>query len=166
LRLHAEQLTRSGGAVLAAELGAASADHIDHASDHDLAAMRAAGTSAVLLPGASFSMRLPFPDGRRIWDSGVTVALGTDCNPGTSFLETMPFVIALAVLGMGLTPEEAVWAATRGSAHSLRLDDRGWLGPGARADLVVLDAPSHRHLPYRPDGNLVARVVVGGEVVA
>lgn len=166
VRMHVEQLGRTGGAALAAELGAASADHLDHADDEDLAALRAAGTAAVLLPAVSFSMQLPYPDGRRIWDSGVTVALGTDCNPGTAYVETMPFVVALAVLGMGLTPEEAVWAATRGSARSLLLDDRGWLGPGARADLVVLDAPSHRHIPYRPDGDLVARVVAGGEVVA
>jgi imidazolonepropionase len=166
VRMHVEQLARTGGAALAAELGAASADHLDNADDEDLAALRAAGTAAVLLPAVSFSMHLPYPDGRRIWDSGVTVALGTDCNPGTAYVETMPFVVTLAVLGMGLTPEEAVWAATRGSARSLLLDDRGWLGPGARADLVLLDAPSHRHIPYRPDGDLVARVVAGGQVVA
>lgn len=165
VRIHAEQLGRTGGAALAAELGAASADHLDHATDDDLAAMRRAGTAAVLLPGVSFAMRLPYPDGRRIWESGVTVALGTDCNPGSAWIETMPFVIALAVLGMGLTPDEAMWAATAGSARSLRLDDRGWLGPGSRADIVVLDAPSHRHLAYRPDGRLVSRVIVGGEVV-
>ena len=166
LRLHTEQLSHSGGAALAAELGAASADHLDHATDDDLAALAAAGTAAVLLPAVSFSLRLPYPDGRRIWDSGVTVALGTDCNPGSAFVETMPFVIALATQACGLLPEEAVWAATRGSALSLGADDRGRLAPGSAGDLVILDAPSRTHLSYRPDGNLVASVVKSGVVVA
>jgi len=164
-RIHADQLGRVGAADLAAELSAASADHLDHATDADLAAMRSAGTTAVLLPAVSFSMRLPYPDGRRIWDSGVTVALATDCNPGTANVESMPFVVALAALNMGLTPDEAVWAATRGSARSLRLDDRGHLVPGAVADLVILDAPSHLHIPYRPDADLVAAVVKSGVVL-
>ena len=127
--------------------------------------MRRSGTVAVLLPGVSFSMRLPYPAGRRVWDSGVTVALATDCNPGTSWIETMPFVIALASLNMGLTPEEALWAATRGSALSLRLDDRGHLVAGAIGDLAVLDAPSYLHLPYRPDADIVAAVVKRGVVI-
>ncbi|MCJ7782003.1 MAG: amidohydrolase family protein, partial [Acidimicrobiia bacterium] len=124
-----------------------------------------AGTSAVLLPAVSFSKRLPYPDGRRVWDSGVTVALATDCNPGTAYVESMPFVIALAALNMGLTPDEAVWAATRGSAQSLDLDDRGHLIPGAVADLVILDAPTHLHIPYRPDADLVVAVVKRGVVL-
>ena len=165
LRVHADQLGRIGAAELAADLGAASADHLDHATDEDLAAMRRSGTVAVLLPGVSFSMRLPYPAGRRVWDSGVTVALATDCNPGTSWIETMPFVIALASLNMGLTPEEALWAATRGSALSLRLDDRGHLVAGAIGDLAVLDAPSYLHLPYRPDADIVAAVVKRGVVI-
>ncbi len=164
-RVHADQLGRVGAADLAAELSAASADHLDHATDADLAAMRSAGTTAVLLPAVSFSMRLAYPDGRRIWDSGVTVALATDCNPGTSNVESMPFVVALATLNMGLTPDEAVWAATRGSARSLRLDDRGHLLRGAVADLVILDAPSHLHIPYRPGADLVAAVVKSGVVL-
>ncbi len=165
IRMHTEQLSRNGGAQMAAEVGAASADHLDHATDGDLRALADAGTAAVLLPTVSFSMRLPYPDARRVWDSGATVALATDCNPGTSYVETMPLVIALASLEMGLTPEEAVWAATRGAALSLRLEDRGVIAPGAVADLVVLDAPSYTHLPYRPDGGLVSQVVKRGRVV-
>jgi imidazolonepropionase len=164
-RVHADQLGRVGAAHLAADLSAASADHLDHATDEDLVAMRAAGTVAVLLPAVSFSMRLPYPDGRRVWDSGVTVALATDCNPGTAYVESMPFVVALAALNMGLTPDEAVWAATRGSARSLKLDDRGHLVRGAVADLVLLDAPTHLHIPYRPDADLVAAVVKTGVVL-
>ena len=165
VRVHADQLGRVGAAHLAAELSAASADHLDHATDEDLAAMNAAGTSAVLLPAVSFSMRLPYPEGRRIWDSGVTVALATDCNPGTANVESMPFVAALATLNMGLTPDEAIWAATRGGALSLRLEDRGHLLPGAVADLVILDAPTHLHIPYRPDADLIAAVVKGGVIL-
>ncbi len=165
LRIHADQLGRVGAADLAADLSAARADHLDHATDEDLAAMRDAGTSAVLLPAVSFSIRLPYPDGRRVWDSGVPVALPTDCNPGTAYVESMPFVIALAALNMGLTPDEAVWAATRGSARSLNLEDRGHLTRGAVADLVILDAPTHLHIPYRPDADLIAAVVKRGVVL-
>jgi imidazolonepropionase len=165
LRLHAEQLTHTGAALLAAELGAASADHLDHATAEDAAALAAAGVVATLLPGASFSMRSPQAPGRMLWDAGVMVAIATDCNPGTSNIESMPLVIALACLEMGLTPEEAVWAATLGGARSLRLGDRGRVVPGAVADLVVLDAPSYRHIPYRPGTDLVWQVMKSGEVV-
>jgi imidazolonepropionase len=164
-RLHADQLSRIGAAALAAELGAISADHLDHATDADLAALRRAGTVAVLLPAVSFSMQSPFPDGRRVWDSGVTVAIATDCNPGTAWVETMPFIISLACLEMGLTPEEAVWAATRGGALAVGEEDKGRVAAGAVADLVVLDAPSYLHIPYRPDGDLVWRVVKSGRVI-
>ena len=165
LRIHADQLSRIGAAALGADVRAVSADHLDNATDDDLAAMRSAGTTAVLLPAVSFSMRLPYPDGRRIWDSGVTVALATDCNPGTANVESMPFVVALAVLNMGLTADEAIWAATRGGARSLGLDDRGRLVPGAIADLAILDAPTHLHIAYRPDADIVAAVVKRGEVM-
>ena len=165
-RLHAEQLTHTGAAALAADIGAASADHLDHATEDDAALLRGSGVVAVLLPAASFSMRSPQAPGRMLWDSGVKVAVATDCNPGTSNVESMPFVIAVACLEMGLTPEEAVWAATRGGALALRLEDRGMLVPGALADLVILDAPSYTQLPYRPGSNLVWKVVKGGEVVA
>lgn len=165
LRVHADQLAASGGAALAAELGAASADHLDHIGDADIAALRAAGTVAVLLPGVGLSLRLPQPGARALWDGGVPVALATDCNPGTSNIETMPFIIAIGCLEMGLTVEEAVWAGTRGGARALQLDDRGMVAPGAVGDLVVLDHPSYLHLPYRPDAPAVQAVVKGGATV-
>ncbi|MGI9666315.1 MAG: imidazolonepropionase [Acidimicrobiia bacterium] len=163
IRLHADQLSRTGGAALAAELGAASADHLDHATDNDLEALADAGTVAVLLPGVSYAMREPAPDGRRFWDSGVEVAIATDCNPGTSYIETMQFVISLAVVESNLTAGEAVWAATAGGARSLLLDDRGAVVPGMVGDLVAIGAPSHEHLAYRPDGDLVDLVVKSGQ---
>jgi imidazolonepropionase len=165
IRIHADQLGRVGAAALAADLCAVSADHLDYATTEDLALMRSAGTVAVLLPAVSFSMRLPYSDGRVIWDSGVSVALATDCNPGTANVESMPFVIALAVVNMGLTADEAVWAATLGGARALGLDDRGHLVPGAIGDLVVLDAPTHLHIAYRPAADIVAAVVKRGEIL-
>lgn len=164
-RLHAEQLTHTGAAALSAEVGAASADHLDHATPDDAAELAAAGVVAVMLPGAGFSMRTAQAPARMLWDAGVTVAIATDCNPGTSYVDNMQFVIALACLEMGLTPDEAVWAATRGGAMSLRRADLGIIRPGAAADLVILDLPSHRHIPYRPGTDLVWKVVKSGEVV-
>ncbi len=164
-RIHAEQLAHTGAARLAAELAAVSADHLDHATPADAAALRQAGVVAVLLPAASFSMRARQAPARMLWDAGVTVALATDCNPGTSYVESMPFVIALACLEMGLTPEEALWAATRGGALALDELDKGWLVEGAVADLAVLEAPSYRHLPHRPGSDLVWAVVKDGAVV-
>lgn len=165
IRIHADQLGRVGAAALAADLAAVSADHLDYASTEDLVLMRSAGTVAVLLPAVSFSMRLPYADGRVIWDSGVSVALATDCNPGTANVESMPFVIALAVLNLGLTADEAVWAATLGGARALGLTDRGHLVPGAIGDLVLLDAPTHLHIAYRPAADIVAAVVKRGEIL-
>jgi imidazolonepropionase len=162
VRLHVEQLGRTGGAALAAEIGAIAADHLDHATDEDLGALARAGTVAVLLPGVSFSMREKAPNGRRFWDAGVTVAIATDCNPGTAYIETMPFIISLASVASGLTPAESVWAATRGGALALGLHDRAVLSPGKLADLVILDAPSYEHLVYRPDGALVSQVIKRG----
>lgn len=161
LRVHANELAASGGAQLAAELGAASADHLAYVDQHDARALAEAGVVAVLLPTTTFSLRTRrYAPGRELWDAGVTIGLGTDCNPGTSYTESMPFVVALACLELGLTPEEAVWAATRGSALSLRRNDIGRVTVGARGDVVVLDAPSYRHLPYRPGTNLAWRTVV------
>jgi imidazolonepropionase len=165
VRLHVEQLGHTGGAALAAEVGAVAADHLDHATEDDLEALARAGTVAVLLPGVSYSMRERAPDGRRFWDAGITVAVATDCNPGTAYIETMPFIISLAALTAGLTPAESVWAATRGGALALGLRDRGVLASGMLADLVILDAPSYEHLTYRPDGGLVAQVIKRGILV-
>ena len=165
-RLHANQLARSGGVQLAAEVGAVSADHLDYLEDEDIAVLAASGTVAVLLPGVSFSLRLPQARGRDLWDAGVPVALATDCNPGTSYVETMSFVVALACQEMGLSPERAMWSATRGGALALGLEDRGRLVPGALGDLVVLCHPSYVHLAYRPDAVAVGRVVKRGIPVA
>lgn len=163
-RVHANQLRHGDGVQLACEVGAASADHCTHLTDDDVTALADTGVVATLVPGADFSTRSPvFPDGRRAWDAGVTVALATDCNPGTSFTTSMPFVIALAVRECGLTPSEAVWAATAGGAAALRRDDIGRITVGARADLAVLAAPSHVHLAYRPGVPLVVEVVRGGQ---
>lgn len=161
-RVHACQLGPGEGASLAAELGAASADHLDHAIAEDAEALAHAGVAAVLLPGASYTLGGRHAPARMIWDAGCTVALASDCNPGTSYLEAMGLVISLAVVEMGLTAEEAIWAATRGGALSLGLEDRGVVQPGMVADLVVLDAPNPTHIPYRPATNLVWRVVAGG----
>ena len=130
--------------------GAASVDHCTYLSDGDVDALGAAGTTvATLLPGVEFSTRSPYPDARRLLDAGVSIALATDCNPGTCYSSSMPFVLALAVREMRLTPGEALRAATVGSATSLRRNDIGRIAPGMRADLTVLDAPSYLHLSYR-----------------
>ncbi|WP_042375332.1 imidazolonepropionase [Streptacidiphilus neutrinimicus] len=163
-RVHANQLTQGPGVQLAVELGAASADHCTHLSDEDVKALADARetTVATLLPGAEFSTRAVYPDARRLIDAGATVALSTDCNPGSSFTSSMSFCIAVAVRDMGMTPDEAVVAATLGGARALRRTDVGHLAPGARADLALLDAPSHVHLAYRPGVPLVSAVWQGG----
>lgn len=158
LRVHGNQLSAGPGVQLAVELGAASVDHCTHLSAADVDALAAGDTVATLLPGAEFSTRSPYPDGQRLLGAGITVALATDCNPGTSNTSSMPFVIALAVRELHMTPAEALWAATAGAARSLRRDDVGRLAPGARADLTVLDAPSYLHLAYRP-GVPIARAL-------
>jgi imidazolonepropionase len=167
LRIHADELAHSGGARLAAELGCRSADHLAHVDEGDARALAVAGTVATILPATTFSLRTHhYAPAAMLWDVGVTVALATDCNPGTSYTESMSFVVALACLEAGFTPEQAVWAATRGGALALDLDDRGHLVPGAVGDLIVLDAESYRHVPYRPGTNLVTTVVKRGAVVA
>ncbi|NEA44336.1 imidazolonepropionase [Streptomyces sp. SID11385] len=157
-RVHANQLTYGPGVQLAVELGAASADHCTHLTGEDVAALAASDTVATLLPGAEFSTRAEWPDARRLLDAGATVALSTDCNPGSSYTSSMPFCLALAVRDMGMTPDEAVWSATAGGARALRRTDVGALTPGARADLQILDAPSHVHFAYRPGVPLVEEV--------
>ncbi len=161
-RVHANQLGPGEGVRLAVALGAASVDHCTYLSDDDVAALAASDTVATLLPGVEFSTRQPYPDARRLLDAGATVALASDCNPGSSFTSSMPLMIALAVREMGMTPAEAVWAATAGGARALRRDDVGAIVPGMRADLVLLDAPTRVHLAYRPGVPLVARVWKGG----
>lgn len=157
-RIHANQLSYGPGVQLAVELDAASADHCTHLTDADVDALAHSDTVATLLPGAEFSTRAQWPDARRLLDAGATVALSTDCNPGSSYTSSVPFCIALAVRDMGMTPDEAVWSATAGGAAALRRTDVGRLVPGARADLLVLDAPSHVHLAYRPGVPLVSQV--------
>lgn len=163
VRVHGHQLGRTGGVQLAVELDAASVDHVVHLDEGDVEALAGSGTVATLLPGADFCTGGPFPDGRRLWNAGATVALGADCNPGTSYTTSLPFCVALAVRECGLAVDEAVWAATAGGARALRRDDVGRLTPGSRADLVVLDAPTHVHLAYRPGVPLVRRVLRAGE---
>ncbi|MGX2995096.1 imidazolonepropionase [Streptomyces sp. JNUCC 64] len=157
-RVHANQLSYGPGVRLAVELGAASADHCTHLTDEDVTALADGDTVATLLPGAEFSTRAAWPDARRLLDAGVTVALSTDCNPGSSFTTSVPFCVALAVRDMGMTPDEAVWSATAGGAAALRRADVGRVVPGAYADLLLLDAPSHVHLAYRPGVPLVTAV--------
>lgn len=159
LRVHAGQLGESAGVRLAVELGAASVDHCTYLSAADIDALADSPTVATLLPGVEFSTRHPYPDGRRLLDAGVAIAIACDCNPGSSYTTSMPLCIALAVREMGLTPEEALRAATAGGAAALRRTDIGHLGLGARADLVVLDAPTYVHLAYRPGVPLVHRVL-------
>jgi len=161
-RVHGNQLGPGEGVRLAVAMGAASVDHCTYLDDEDVTALAGSDTVATLLPGVEFSTRQPYPDARRLIDAGVMVALASDCNPGSSFTSSMPLMIALAVREMGMTPSEAVWAATAGGARALRRDDVGALAPGMRADLVLLDAPTRVHLAYRPGVPLVQSVWIGG----
>jgi imidazolonepropionase len=181
-RVHGNQLSAGPGVRLAVEVGAASVDHCTHLSDADVEALAASwagdagavasagsdagtGTVATLLPAVEFSTRSPYPDARRLLAAGVPVALATDCNPGSGYSSSMPFVVALAVREMRMSPAEALWSATAGGAAALRRDDVGHLRVGARADLSVLDAPSHLYLAYRPGVPLVAQVWKDGAKV-
>jgi imidazolonepropionase len=165
LRVHGNQLGFGEGVRLAVELGATSVDHCTYMTDDDIAALAASDTVATFLPATDFSTRQPYPDARRAIDAGVSVAVATNCNPGSSYTTSMAFCIALAVRDMHMTPEEALLAATTGGARALRRDDVGRLTPGARADALVLDAPSYTHLVYRPGVPLVGAVVMAGQVV-
>ncbi|HTL40021.1 MAG TPA: imidazolonepropionase [Pseudolysinimonas sp.] len=160
LRLHAAQLAPSPEAIaMGVALGAASIDHCTYLTDADIDLLAQSSTVATLLPGVEFSTRQPYPDARRLTDAGVAIALACDCNPGSSFTTSMPLCVALAVREMGLTPYEALRAATLGGARALRRPELGRLGVGSRADLVVLDAPSYVHLAYRPGVPLVHTVL-------
>jgi imidazolonepropionase len=162
-RLHANQLGHGPGVQLAVEMGCASADHCTYLSDPDIEALAASSTVATFLPATDFSTRQPYPDARRVIEAGATVALATNCNPGSSFTSSMAFCIALAVRDMHMTIEEALQAATVGGAAALRRPELGRLVPGSRADVVVLDAPSYTHLVYRPGMQLVFGVLLAGQ---
>lgn len=161
LRVHGNQLGHGPGVGLAVQLGAASVDHCTFLSDADVDALAGSSTVATLLPGVEFSTKSPYPDARRLIDAGVSVALASDCNPGTCYSSSIPFAIAVAVRDMGMTPAEALLAATSGAAKSLRRNDIGVIRVGARTDLTVLDAPSYLHIPYRP-GVPIAKIADHG----
>jgi imidazolonepropionase len=162
LRLHANQLGPGDGVLLGVEMGCASVDHCTYLDDRDIEALSGSATVATFLPATDFSTRQPYPDARRVVDAGATVALAANCNPGSSYTTSMPFCIALAVRELGMTPDEAVLAATAGGAAALRRDDIGRLAPGSRADLIVLDASSPIDFVYRPGVPIVANTMIGG----
>jgi len=148
-RIHGNQLGDTGGAELAAEMKLASVDHCTHVSDSTLEALAANDVVATLLPGAEFFTRSLYPDARRYFKAGITVALASDCNPGSSFMTSMPVIISMAIRDMYFTPAQALYAATMGGANALQRDDVGHLKVGAKADYVIWDAPNYLHIPYR-----------------
>ena len=166
LRVHGNQLGPGAGVQLAVELGAASVDHCTYLTNADVDALARSGTVATLLPATDFCTRQPYPDARRLLDAGASVAVATNCNPGSSYTSSMPFCLALAVRDMGMTVDEALTAATLGGARALRRDDIGHLGVGARGDAVMLDAPSPTHLIYRPGMPLIAETISAGVIAA
>lgn len=163
-KIHAEQRSRNCGAVLAARSGAVSADHLEYATAEDMQALAAAGVVGVVLPGASLVLGGPPPPGRPLLEAGCTVALATDCNPGTCNSESMPLMISLAVALAGLTPAQAVVAATAGGAAALGLDDRGILRAGMRCDAVILASPHWVDIAYHLGGDVVANVILKGRL--
>jgi imidazolonepropionase len=165
LRLHANQLTEGAGMEIAAKFGVASADHCSHFTDLDIAAVKTAGVVVTLLPGAEFSTRASYPDAQRLIDAGVTVAIATDCNPGSSYTTSMPLMIALAVREMRMSPAEAIWAATKGGASALLRNDVGVIRAGAKADFIVLNSAEPIDLAYRPGVDLVKQVWRAGELL-
>ena len=164
-RIHANQLAQGGGVQLAVELDCASADHCTHLSDKDIEALASSNTVATLLPGAEFSTRATYPDAKKLFAAGVTVALATDCNPGSSYTTSMGFCIAIAIRDMGFSPEQAIWSATLGGAKALRRTDVGALSVGMSADLSILSAPSFRHLGYRPGVDQISQVLKSGKTI-
>jgi imidazolonepropionase len=165
LRLHANQLGHGDGARLGVELGCVSVDHCTYLADRDVEALAGSPTVATFLPATDFSTRQPYPDARRVIDAGATVALAANCNPGSSYTTSMPFCVALAVRELGMTPDEAIMAATVGGARALHRDDVGALMPGASADLIILDAKSPIDFVYRPGVPIVGLTMVRGAVV-
>jgi len=161
-RIHANQLSAGRGIELAVELGCASADHCTHLTNKDIEMLAGSNTVATLLPGAEFSTRSAYPDARALFEAGVRVAIATDCNPGSSYTSSMAFCISIAVREMHFSPEQALWSATLGGALALQREDVGMLSIGKSADFVVLDAPSFRHIPYRPGVDLVEQTFISG----
>jgi imidazolonepropionase len=161
-RIHANQLSSSRAVELAVELDCASADHLTHLTDKEIDLLAKSNTVATLLPGAEFSTRSEYPDARRLFAAGATVAIATDCNPGSSYTTSMPFCIAVAVRDMHFTIEQAIYSATMGGAKALQRDDVGLLSVGKAADFVVLDAPSYSHLAYRPGVDLISETFIAG----
>ena len=164
-RMHANQLANIGAIELAVELDCASADHCTHLTDRQVELVAASETVVTLLPGAEFSTRSQAPNARRLLDAGVKIALATDCNPGSSYTTSMPFVMAVAIREMRLTPAEALQAATVGGARALRQSDLGRIKPGYSANLALLRAPSYLHLTYRPGVSLVAQTWSRGKLI-
>jgi len=164
-RIHANQLAQGGGVQLAVELDCASADHCTHLSAKDIEALAGSNTVATLLPGAEFSTRATYPDAKKLFAAGVTVALATDCNPGSSYTTSMSFCIAVGIRDMGFSPEQAIWSATLGGAKALRRTDVGALSVGMSADLSILSAPSFRHLGYRPGVDQISQVLRSGKTI-
>jgi imidazolonepropionase len=157
-RIHANQLQEGQGVRLGVELDAASVDHVSHLTEKDIQALSTSNTVATLLPGAEFSTRSAYPDVRPLLEASITVALASDCNPGSSYTTSMPFIIAVAVREMHFSPEQALWSATMGGAKALRRDDIGHLFEGARANFSILSADSYIHLAYRPGVQLIEQV--------
>jgi imidazolonepropionase len=167
LKIHADEVNDLGGAALAAELQTVSAEHLLATSDQNLAAMATAGVIAVLLPGTAYCLRKPYARARRMVELGVPVALATDCNPGSCYTESMPFIFGLAVLHMDLSPDEALVAATINGAYSVQMADRvGSLEVGKQADFILLEGKSPAVLAYHAGVSPVVKVFKRGEQVA
>ncbi|MEY3454480.1 MAG: hypothetical protein RLZZ147_605 [Actinomycetota bacterium] len=164
-RIHANQLEQGDAVALAVELGCASVDHLTYFKQSDIEKLANSKTVATLLPGAEFSTRSKYPDARKLIDAGITVAIASDCNPGSSYTTSMPLMIALAVREMFFTPEQALWSATKGGALALQREDVGHLSIGAKADFVILRESSYIHLAYRPGVNLVEQVFLHGKSI-
>ena len=164
-RIHANQLENIGAIELAVELDCASADHCTHLNEKDIELLAGSNTVATLLPGAEFSTRSQYPNARRLIDAGATVAIATDCNPGSSYTTSMAFCLAVAVREMHLSPAEALWAATAGGAMALRRSDVGNLKVGSQGNFAILNAPSYLHLAYRPGVNLIQSTFINGKLI-
>ncbi len=166
LKLHADEIVQLGGAELAAELGAVSADHLLQASDKGIEDMAEKGVISTLLPGTAFCLKEEYANGRKMIDKGCAVALATDLNPGSCFTNSVPLIIALAALYMKLSPEEILTALTINSAAALdRVEETGSIDPGKKADILILDYPSYKFLPYHVGVNIVKIVIKDGKIV-